>query len=163
MMVRLGRFHDASWPVNAAAGCETASVKLELNIPALVFPAGSFLMLAYTNRYLTLASLIRALANEWRTEQDPRVQAQIEVLRKRINLIRVMQSFAVGSMLLCILSMIAIYADWRQIDGFLFVGGLMFMAMSLLVSAAELQLSTKALNLQLELVESDAKAQLDHR
>jgi Protein of unknown function (DUF2721) len=135
---------------------QTRGVKLELNIPALVFPAGSFLMLAYTNRYLSLASLIRTLANEWRAEQDPRVQAQIDVLRKRINLIRVMQSFAVISMLICILSMIAIYAGWSPVDGILFVVGLMFMAMSLVVSAAELQLSTIALNLQLARVESDA-------
>jgi Protein of unknown function (DUF2721) len=122
-------------------------MKLELNIPTLLFPAGSFLMLAYTNRYLTLASLIRNLAREWRTDRDPRVQAQIDVLRKRVNLIRVMQSFAVLSMLLCILSMIAIYAQWEGIEGPLFVIGLTAMAASLLVSVFELQLSTKALNM----------------
>ncbi len=133
-------------------------VKLELNIPTLLFPAGSFLMLAYTNRYLSLANLIRTLAGEWRNDQDPRVQAQIDVLRRRINLIRIMQSFAVLSMLLCILSMLAIYGQWKPFVGPLFVCGLTAMAMSLLVSVLELQLSTVALNLQLKRVEDDAKA-----
>jgi Protein of unknown function (DUF2721) len=133
-------------------------VKLELNIPTLLFPAGSFLMLAYTNRYLSLANLIRSLAAEWRNDQDPRIQAQIDVLRRRINLIRVMQSFAVLSMLLCILSMLAIYGQWKPFVGPLFVGGLAAMGISLLVSVLELQLSTIALNLQLKRVEDDARS-----
>jgi Protein of unknown function (DUF2721) len=127
-------------------------VTLELNTPALVFPAGSFLMLAYTNRYLALANLIRNLVAEWQGKPHERIEAQIRVLRQRVNMIRFMQTTATVSMLLCLLSMAAIYTDTR-FGGALFLGGLSAMAISVLASVLEIQLSTKALNLQLELME----------
>jgi hypothetical protein len=135
-------------------------VNLELNTPALVFPAGSFLMLAYTNRYLALASLIRNLLSEWQDKPHQRIEAQIRVLRQRVNMIRFMQTTATISMLLCLLSMGAIYNGTHLgsvgLGGGLFVGGLTAMAISVLASVLEIQLSTKALNLQLELLQ-DAK------
>lgn len=135
-------------------------VTLELNTPALVFPAGSFLMLAYTNRYLALASLIRNLLSEWQDKPHQRIEAQIRVLRQRVNMIRFMQTTATFSMLLCLLSMGAIYTGAR-FGGALFVGGLAAMAISVLASVLEIQLSTKALNLQLELLQ-EAKDEGPH-
>ena len=109
-------------------------------------------MLAYTNRYLALASLIRNLVAEWQNKPHQRIEAQIRVLRRRVDMIRFMQTTATVSMLLCLLSMAAIYTETR-LGGALFLGGLLAMAISVLASVLEIQLSTKALNLQLELME----------
>ena len=77
---------------------------LTLTVPATLFPAISFLLLSYTNRYLALASLIRNLLAEWKTTSDARLVAQIAVLRRRITLIKFMQTFAVVSMLCAVVS-----------------------------------------------------------
>jgi Protein of unknown function (DUF2721) len=137
-----------------ASSGKHGAVSLELNTPALVFPAGSFLMLAYTNRYLALASLIRNLVAEWQDKPHQRIEAQIRVLRQRVNMIRFMQTSATISMLLCLLSMGAVYTK-TSVGGGLFLGGLTAMAISVLASVLEIQLSTKALNLQLELMEEN--------
>lgn len=122
---------------------------LTLNIPALLFPAISFLLLPYTNRYLALSSLVRGLLREWEETRNPRLLQQIAVLRRRINIIRLMQTAAVAAMLLSILSMVAIYAIWAGWEGPLFVAALSAMVLSLILSLYEIQLSTEALNVQL--------------
>lgn len=128
-------------------------MKLQIGIPALLFPAASFLLLPFTNRYLTLASLIRNLLKEWHDEADPHIAAQISILKQRVNLIRFMQSFVLIAILFCVLSMIAVYEGWSMLAGPLFITGLLSMVVSLLVSLVEVQLSTKALNVQLERVD----------
>ena len=40
-------------------------MELSINTPALLFPAITLLMLAYTNRFLALASLVRSLHDEY--------------------------------------------------------------------------------------------------
>jgi hypothetical protein len=106
---------------------------------------------------LALASLIRNLLREWRSDRDPRIAAQIAILKRRINLIRLMQGFVIGAILCCVLSMLAIYAQWHRFSGPLFVAGLGSMVVSLLVSLGEIQLSSRALNLQLQVVEFDMR------
>jgi Protein of unknown function (DUF2721) len=128
-------------------------VKIELNTPALLFPAISFLLLPYTNRYLALANLIRNLLAENIARPDARLVSQIEVLRRRINLIRHMQTFAVGAMLASMLSMLMIFQGWHDAGHVLFFAALVLMVISLAISIREIQLSTEALNLQLELLE----------
>lgn len=129
---------------------------LTLNIPALLFPAISFLLLPYTNRYLALASLIRGLLREWEETRNPRLLQQITVLHRRINIIRLMQTAAVAAMLLSILSMVAIYEKWAGWEGPLFVAALASMVVSLLLSLYEIQLSTGALNVQLATMHDDS-------
>ena len=68
---------------------------------ALLFPAISLIMLAYTNRFLTLATIIRNFSKE---ERDDNTQAQIKNLRLRIQLIKRMQIAGVGSFFLCVVS-----------------------------------------------------------
>lgn len=83
-------------------------VMLEINIntPALLFPAITLLMLAYTNRFLSLATLVRKLHDEYiRGEKEKHILLQIKNIRSRINLIRYMQSFGVISFLCCVLCM----------------------------------------------------------
>ena len=127
---------------------------LTLTVPATLFPAISFLLLSYTNRYLALANLIRNLLAEWRTTSDARLVAQIAVLRRRITLIKFMQTFAVVSMLCAVVSILALWAEQSHVGGALFAAACGALSLSLLVALFEINLSTEALNLQLELLES---------
>ena len=134
---------------------------MEINIttPALLFPALSLLMLAYTNRFLGLASRIRALHATYRTEPEENVRLQIENLRYRVVLIQNMQAFAVGSIFLCVLTMLVIVAGYNTFARAIFVVSLVGLLISLALSLREIQLSVYALNLQLSDVErhEDAK------
>jgi Protein of unknown function (DUF2721) len=128
-------------------------MRIELTTPGLLFPAISFLLLPYTNRYLALASLIRNLLAEHRAEPSARLVQQITVLRRRITLIRLMQTTAVLAMLLAMLSMLSIFQTWAGLGESLFFAALVSMIASLILSLWEIQLSTEALNVQLELLE----------
>lgn len=126
---------------------------LTLTVPAALFPAISFLLLSYTNRYLALANLIRNLLAEWKTTSDARLVAQIAVLRRRITLIKFMQTFAVVSMLCSVLSILALWGELSHGGGALFAAACVALGVSLLVALFEINLSTEALNLQLEQLE----------
>ena len=43
-------------------------MEITFNTPALLFPAISLLLLAYTNRFLALANLVRRLHDEYNRE-----------------------------------------------------------------------------------------------
>ena len=53
-------------------------MQLDISTPAMLFPAISLLLLAYTNRFLTLATIIRNFAKE---KPDDNTMAQIKNLR----------------------------------------------------------------------------------
>jgi hypothetical protein len=127
---------------------------LTLTVPATLFPAISFLLLSYTNRYLALANLIRNLLAEWRTTSDERLVTQIGVLRRRISLIKAMQTFAVLSMLCAVVSILALWAEQEHVGGALFAAACAGLAVSLIVALFEINLSTDALNVQLQQIES---------
>jgi hypothetical protein len=127
---------------------------LTLTVPATLFPAISFLLLSYTNRYLALANLIRNLLAEWRTTSDERLVTQIGVLRRRITLIKAMQTFAVLSMLCAVVSILALWAEQEHVGGALFAAACAGLAVSLIVALFEINLSTDALNVQLQQIES---------
>ena len=80
-------------------------MELTLTTPALLFPAISLLLLAYTNRFLTLANLIRELHRSYKSNPEEIIFAQILNLRYRVKLIRNMQIFGVGSFFGCVLCM----------------------------------------------------------
>ena len=75
---------------------------MEINIttPALLFPAISLLLLAFTNRFLALANLVRQLHQNYKSDPDEFLLGQIANIRFRINLIRDMQAYGVSSLLL---------------------------------------------------------------
>jgi Protein of unknown function (DUF2721) len=127
---------------------------LTLTVPATLFPAISFLLLPYTNRYLALANLIRNLLAEWQTTSDERLVAQISVLRRRLSLIKAMQTFAVISMLCAVMSILALWAKQEHVGGTLFAAACVGLAVSLVVALFEINLSTDALNVQLEQIAS---------
>ncbi len=124
-------------------------MELSINTPALLFPAITLLLLAYTNRFLALASLIRKLHDEYLGGKNKIILHQIYNLRRRIRQIRLMQALAVLSFLCCVVSMYAIYRNWMEPAGYIFGASLLSLVASLLFSLAEIFISTGALELEL--------------
>lgn len=82
-------------------------MEITFTTPALLFPAISLLLLAYTNRYLALASLIRKLHDEYmKGEKKTHLLNQIKILRIRINMVRQMQTLGVFSFVCCVVACI---------------------------------------------------------
>lgn len=128
---------------------------VSLTTPALLFPAISLLLLAYTNRFLTIAGLIRSLHSKYLNDPDTNIKAQISNLKKRVTLIKNMQLFGIVSLLLCVVSMFTIYEGWQTFGSIIFGISLVLLMISLLLSILEIQISVKALNLQLKNIEND--------
>lgn len=125
-------------------------MEITFNTPALLFPAISLVMLAYTNRFLALANLVRTLYAEYlKSEKQSILFGQIKNLRYRLRLIKNMQALGVVSFLCCILCMYCIYLENKTAAGILFGLSLGFFLWSLVLSLIEIQLSTRALELQL--------------
>ena len=120
-----------------------------LTTPSLLFPTVSLLLLAYTNRFLTLATIIRNLWDRYHENEDKNLLAQIDNLRYRVYLIRNMQIFGVLSLLLCVVSMFALFAGWYTGGAWSFGIALVLMIISLGISLRELQISVGALDLLL--------------
>jgi len=125
-----------------------------LTTPALLFPAISLLLLAYTNRFLVLAQLIRKLADEERDRHQSGTARQIMLLRKRISLTKRMQVAGVLSFLLCTLSMFALFLSFDVLGMLLFGVSLVTLSISLIYSLWEVTISTNALNVQLQDIEN---------
>ena len=130
---------------------------MDITTPALLFPAVTLLMLAYTNRFNTLATIIRNLHSKYQTEQNANLLAQITNLRYRVYLIRNMQIFGVLSLLLCIVSMFALFEDWLAVGQWSFTVALILMIISLAISLREVQVSVGALDLLLSELEEEEK------
>lgn len=124
-------------------------MELSINTPALLFPTISLLLLAYTNRFLALANLVRQLHANYKTDPDEVLFGQISNLRYRINLIRDMQAFGVTSLLLCVICIFVLFLGWAEIGKWVFVASLLLMTVSLGMSIREIQVSVGALDLQL--------------
>ena len=130
---------------------------MELNIttPALLFPAISLLLLAYTNRFLALAALIRDLKAQYHLQKDQRILTQIENLRSRVYLIRDMQGFGIGSLLCCVVSMFLLFIGASVAAQAVFGLSLMLMALSLVFTIREIKISVDALNVHLKDIEEE--------
>ncbi|MDW3195917.1 MAG: DUF2721 domain-containing protein [Cytophagales bacterium] len=123
---------------------------MNLTTPALLFPAISLLLLAFTNRFLAIATLIRQLHANYNENKENRVLAtQIENLRKRLFLIRNMQAFGVLSFFFCVLSMIFLFQEMQVAGKWVFGASLLLLLISLGISLREVQLSTNALEVEL--------------
>lgn len=72
--------------------------ELTLTTPALLFSAVSLILLAYTNRFLSYAQLVRQLRDRYMENPSDITEAQIENLRKRLNLTRRMQGLGIASL-----------------------------------------------------------------
>jgi len=122
---------------------------LDLTTPALLFPAISLLLLAYTNRFLVLAQLIRQLKQMDSEDDHALIARQIGMLRKRIVLTKRMQTFGVLSFFLCTVSMFLLFLG-SEMPGIVAFGiSLVLLSLSLLYSLYEIQISTNAINVEL--------------
>lgn len=127
---------------------------ITLATPAMLFPAISLLLLAYTNRFLTLATVIRNFTED---DQDEGISRQIANLRKRIQLIKSMQESGAVSFFVCVLSMLAIYLDYQMAGSWLFALSLVFLLYSLLLSVREIRISVEALDVHLDTVKGKCR------
>jgi len=133
-------------------------MEINLTTPALLFPTVSLLMLAYTNRFLTIATIIRSLYDRYNSDHDENLLGQIANLRYRVHLIRNMQIAGVLSLLMCVVSMFALFAGWIVGGQWSFAIALLLLIVSMLLSLRELQISVGALDLLLTDLEEHEKS-----
>jgi len=123
---------------------------LSVNIPALLFPAISLIMLAYTNRFLALSNRVRMLHEKYQLiEQRHIIFGQIKNLKYRIKLIQNMQTYGVATLLSSILCMFFIFIEYQAVAKFIFAISLITFSISIFLSFIEIRLSTKAIELEL--------------
>jgi Protein of unknown function (DUF2721) len=122
---------------------------LTLTTPALLFSAISLILLAYTNRFLALAQLVRTLHDKYNDTCDELIYKQIKNLKNRVYLIRTMQIAGLASLLLCVVTMLAIYVKFNLVAEILFGVALFLLSISLAFSIWEIQISVRALDLHL--------------
>ena len=125
-------------------------MELSINTPALLFPAISLVMLAYTNRFLSLSNRVRNLHDKYADhEQKVIILGQIKNLKYRLKLIKRMQTLGVLSFLFCIGCMFFVYLQIFSLAHVVFACSLLLFAASLLLSLLEIRLSTRAIELEL--------------
>ena len=130
---------------------------LSITTPALLFPAISLLLLAYTNRFLTIANLIRQLHSSYKAQPLPETLGQIQNLRQRVILINKMQLYGITSLLLSVISMFLVFAKF-EIAAYLVLGlSLVFLMISLTYTVREVQISVTSLNILLSDMEEELK------
>ena len=127
-------------------------MEITLTTPALLFPALSLLLLAFTNRFLGLANLIRSLKDRYATTHSKAIYSQIE----NLLLIRNMQAFGSLSMFGCVLCMFVLFAGYATAGKYVFAFSLLMMLISLALAIREIQISVKALELELNDLEETA-------
>ncbi len=127
-------------------------MSFSLNTPALLFPAITLLMLAYTNRFLALATLIRNLHTKYKQASEGRelVHEQIRNLKRRLELIKQMQASGIFSFFLCVLCMLFVYFGYEVLAFATFGLSLGFLLLSLALSLNEIYISTRALEIELK-------------
>ncbi len=134
-------------------------MEISFNTPALLFPAISLLLLAYTNRFLALASLVRKLHDEYEKGKGNHIVIkQIHSLRYRLRLVRYMQTLGVFSFVCSVLTMYSIYSEWVVVSRYVFATALLSLLISLVISLIEITQSTKALELELSDIEEPEKS-----
>lgn len=129
-------------------------VELTLSTPSILFSAISLIMLAYTNRFLSYAAVIRSLVKDHREASSStvalQIASQIANLRRRLYLTRMMQILGILSLLLCVVCTFLIYVGMTLSAAWTFGAALLLLVVSLGVSIAEIQISVRALETHLD-------------
>ena len=132
-------------------------MELTLTTPALLFPTVSLVLLAYTNRFLAVAALIRKLAAQYQDKKDKNLAEQIKSLRIRVRLIRDMQMLSIFALFLSVLCMFFIFDGDVVVAKYVFGASLVSLLISLAMSLREIQISTRALSIQLRDMDDDVR------
>jgi hypothetical protein len=124
---------------------------MEISTPAILFSTISLLLLAFTNRYLAMANLVRGLHKKFKEEglKDPRLVPQIKLLLKRLRLIRNMQIISVLSLLFSAISMMLLFLNEMQIGIWVFGSAIALLILSLVISVIEITMSNEAIKIEL--------------
>jgi hypothetical protein len=130
-------------------------MELTISTPALLFSTVSLLMIAFTNRFLAISSLIRDLHDKFRNTPDKVLVEQIKTLHKRLRLIRTIQVMAVLSLLFSAVCMFVIYGGSQLLARYLFGGALLLQIWALLLSVWEISISINALQIELSDMEKE--------
>lgn len=134
-----------------------SNMELTITTPALLFPTVSLVLLAYTNRFLAVATLIRKLADDYRKREDKQIADQIRNLKVRLRLIRDMQLYSIIALFLSVLCMFFLFNGQEQIAKYIFGISLISLLISLALSMREIYISTRALSIQLSNIAEDVK------
>ncbi|MBI60010.1 II family cellulose-binding protein [bacterium] len=126
---------------------------VSIETPAILFPAITLLMLAYTNRFLALSQLIRSLHQDYQTINTRKIIEQIKHLRFRLFLIRLMQALGATAIIFCVLSIMSLLINNKNLGLLFFISSLIFFLGSILSSLIEIILSTRALTILLSDIE----------
>ena len=110
-------------------------------------------MLAYTNRFLAYAAVVRNLHDKYLDKQDDLLIEQIKNLKKRLGLTRAMQIIGITSLLLCVFTMFLVYVHYVVLATWVFGIALLLLILSLSLLIWEIQISTYALSLHLRDIE----------
>ena len=131
-------------------------MKLLIETPALLFSATTLILLAYTNRFLTIGHLVRDLKKTYDEKRDKSIILEIKNLNQRITLIRYTQLFGVFCLFLSVFSMMLLFFEKELWAIYIFVASLFSLLISLSISFWEISISAKALRLNLkDLIEND--------
>lgn len=122
---------------------------LNIETPALLFSATSLILLAYTNRFLTIATIVRDLKKNYEQKESSKILLEIKNLNLRLTLIRFMQMFGVLSLFLSVFAMLVLFIELQMLGIYLFGFSLLSLLISLGVSFWEISISVDALRLHL--------------
>lgn len=126
-------------------------MELQISTPALLFSAITLLMLAFTNRFLAIANLIRGLHKKYlENPNEEIIIGQIHNLKQRLSMIKNMQLCGVLSFLLCVICMFLIFTENQQSAKYVFIASMLSLLVSLGISLVEILISTRALNLEIQ-------------
>jgi len=134
---------------------------INIETPALLFSATSLILLAYTNRFLTIAQIIRSLKKNYDEDHSRSILLQIKNLNMRLTLIKYMQLFGVLSLFLSVFAMLLLYLQQAQIAIYLFGMSLLCLLLSLGISFWEISISVKALQLHLSDLSEKKKKKIE--
>lgn len=124
-------------------------MELHIETPALLFSACSLILLAYTNRFLTMAQIVRGLKKSYDEKHNKSILLEIKNLNLRLTLIRLMQLFGVMSLFLSVFTMLLLFINQGTTGLYLFGLSLLCLLISLGISFWEISISVKALRVHL--------------
>jgi hypothetical protein len=124
-------------------------MNLNIETPALLFSATSLILLAYTNRFLTIATIVRSLKQTYEQQENSTILLEIKNLNLRLTLIRYMQLFGVLSLFLSVFAMLLLFINQELAGIYLFGLSLLSLLISLGISFWEISISVTALRLHL--------------
>jgi hypothetical protein len=130
---------------------------LPIETPALLFSATSLILLAYTNRFLTIAGIVRGLKVTYEQNRNKSILIEIKNLNLRLTLIRHMQMYGVLSLFFSVFAMTLLFVDMQNWGAYLFGLSLLLLLASLAVSFWEISISVRALRVHLSDLLEEAK------